>query len=168
MTPSTSLGLLLLRLSLGLMYLAHAGLKLFVFTLPGTAQFFAGQGLPGVLAYAVFAAEASLIGRLAKATVALADAAPTGEAAAHQVLADGSEVVLPLAGSIDVAKESARLRQELAGLDKQLGGLRQRLANDSFVSRAKPDVVEAELQKEREWSARRDQLAAKVKTLCGD
>ena len=55
---SADLGLLLLRLSLGLMYLAHAGLKLFVFTLPGTAQFFAGQGLPGILAYAVFAAEA--------------------------------------------------------------------------------------------------------------
>jgi len=58
MNPSTSAGLLLLRLSLGLMYLAHAGLKLFVFTLPGTAQFFAGQGLPGALAYAVFGAEA--------------------------------------------------------------------------------------------------------------
>ncbi|WP_457444383.1 DoxX family protein [Roseateles sp. P5_E4] len=58
MASSTSLGLLLLRLSLGLMYLAHAGLKLFVFTLPGTAQFFAGQGLPGALAYVVFAAEA--------------------------------------------------------------------------------------------------------------
>ena len=58
MNPSTAAGLLLLRLSLGLMYLAHAGLKLFVFTLPGTAQFFAGQGLPGALAYAVFAAEA--------------------------------------------------------------------------------------------------------------
>jgi putative oxidoreductase len=58
MNPSTSAGLLLLRLSLGLMYLAHAGLKLFVFTLPGTAQFFAGQGLPGAMAYGVFAAEA--------------------------------------------------------------------------------------------------------------
>lgn len=58
MAHSTALGLLLLRLSLGLMYLAHAGLKLFVFTLPGTAQFFVGQGLPGALAYAVFAAEA--------------------------------------------------------------------------------------------------------------
>lgn len=58
MNPSTAAGLLLLRLSLGLMYLAHAGLKLFVFTLPGTAQFFAGQGLPGALAYAVFVAEA--------------------------------------------------------------------------------------------------------------
>jgi putative oxidoreductase len=42
MTPSTALDLLLLRLSLGLMYLAHAGLKFFVFTLPGTVQFFAG------------------------------------------------------------------------------------------------------------------------------
>lgn len=58
MPASTSLGLLLLRLSLGLMYLAHAGLKLFVFTLPGTAQFFVSQGLPGPLAHAVFAAEA--------------------------------------------------------------------------------------------------------------
>ena len=58
MPSSSSLGLLLLRLSLGLMYLAHAGLKLFVFTLPGTAQFFAAQGLPAALAYVVFAAEA--------------------------------------------------------------------------------------------------------------
>lgn len=58
MPASTPLALLLLRLALGLMYLAHAGLKLFVFTLPGTAQFFASQGLPGALAYAVFAAEA--------------------------------------------------------------------------------------------------------------
>ncbi|RZL34092.1 MAG: DoxX family protein [Rubrivivax sp.] len=55
---SPALGLLLLRSALGVMYLAHPGLKLFVFTLPGTAQFFAGVGLPGALAYAVFAAEA--------------------------------------------------------------------------------------------------------------
>lgn len=58
MPSSTALGLLLLRLSLGLMYLAHAGLKLFVFTLPGTAQFFESHGLPAALAYVVFAAEA--------------------------------------------------------------------------------------------------------------
>src|SRR4051812_33933240 len=57
-TAGPALGLLLLRSALGTMYLAHAGLKLFVFTLPGTAQFFAGIGLPGPLAYAVFAAEA--------------------------------------------------------------------------------------------------------------
>ncbi len=48
---------LVLRLSLGLMFVAHALLKLLVFTLPGTAQFFQSIGLPGPLAYAVFAAE---------------------------------------------------------------------------------------------------------------
>jgi len=48
---------LVLRLSLGTMFIAHALLKYFVFTLPGTAQFFASLGLPGILGYATFAAE---------------------------------------------------------------------------------------------------------------
>lgn len=42
---------LLLRISLGVLFLAHAGLKIFVFTPAGTAQFFESIGLPGVLAY---------------------------------------------------------------------------------------------------------------------
>ena len=48
---------LMLRLALGTMFVAHALLKLFVFTLPGTVQFFESLGLPGALAYATFAAE---------------------------------------------------------------------------------------------------------------
>ena len=52
-------GALLLRVSLGTMFIAHSlYLKLFVFTLPGTAQFFQSIGLPAALAYATFAAEA--------------------------------------------------------------------------------------------------------------
>lgn len=34
-----------------MLYLAHVAQKVFVFTLPGTAQFFASIGLPGWLAY---------------------------------------------------------------------------------------------------------------------
>ena len=48
---------LLLRVSLGTMFVAHALLKYFVFTLPGTEQFFASVGLPGFLAYVTFGAE---------------------------------------------------------------------------------------------------------------
>jgi len=49
----------LLRFALGAMFLAHSVvLKLFVFTLPGTASFFQSLGLPGWTAYATFAAEA--------------------------------------------------------------------------------------------------------------
>ena len=48
---------LVLRVTLGALFLAHAGLKLFVFTPAGTAQFFGGLGLPPALAYLVIAAE---------------------------------------------------------------------------------------------------------------
>lgn len=47
----------LLRTGLGVMFIAHALLKYFVFTLPGTAGFFESLGLPGILGYATFAAE---------------------------------------------------------------------------------------------------------------
>lgn len=60
---STQLGITVLRISLGVMWIAHALLKLFVFTLPGTAQYFTSIGFPGVLAYPVFAAE--LLGGIA-------------------------------------------------------------------------------------------------------
>jgi putative oxidoreductase len=60
---ATDTGLTLLRISLGSMWIAHALLKLFVFTLPGTAAYFDSIGLPGLLAYPVFAAE--LLGGIA-------------------------------------------------------------------------------------------------------
>jgi putative oxidoreductase len=51
---------LLLRLSLGIMYLAHSlVLKWLTFTLAGTAQYFQSIGLPPALAYATFFAEAA-------------------------------------------------------------------------------------------------------------
>jgi putative oxidoreductase len=48
---------LLLRVSLGVLFLAHVGLKIFVFTPAGTAKFFASVGMPPELAYVVIPAE---------------------------------------------------------------------------------------------------------------
>jgi putative oxidoreductase len=61
MNPSSLVpyGAALLRVSLGLMYLAHSiVLKLMTFGLAGTAGYFQSIGLPGWLAYVTFAAEA--------------------------------------------------------------------------------------------------------------
>ena len=56
--PSTW-GVTLLRVSLGVMFLAHSVvLKLLTYGLPGTAAFFVHIGLPGWLAYLTFACEA--------------------------------------------------------------------------------------------------------------
>lgn len=43
----------LLRIVLGVVLVAHGLLKVFVFTMPGTAGFFASQGFPGWMAYPV-------------------------------------------------------------------------------------------------------------------
>lgn len=48
---------LLLRLSLAVMFFAHAWLKIRVFTIPGTVKYFESLGVPGFLAYLTIAAE---------------------------------------------------------------------------------------------------------------
>jgi putative oxidoreductase len=50
-------GALLLRVALGGLFLAHAGLKVFVFTPAGAANFFGSLGLPPALAYVTIVAE---------------------------------------------------------------------------------------------------------------
>lgn len=106
-----------------------------------------------------------IVERLARTELTLGPA--DGEAAAaHAVLADGSEVVVPLAGLVDLERECTRLRSELSELERHLLVLEQRLANERFTSKAPASVVAAERQKQQEWSARRAQLARKVEELC--
>lgn len=57
------LAALLLRVTMGVLFVLHAWMKISVFTPSGTAQYFASIGLPGVLAYLTIAAE--LLGSLA-------------------------------------------------------------------------------------------------------
>jgi putative oxidoreductase len=55
---NAQIGAFVLRVSLGVMFLAHGLLlKVFVFTPAGTAGFFESLGLPGALAYLTIAAE---------------------------------------------------------------------------------------------------------------
>ena len=71
-----SYGALGLRVSLGVMTLAHGLLKVFVFTIPGTVGFFQSLGLPAAVAYLTIAAEIlgglALIGGIYTRTAALA------------------------------------------------------------------------------------------------
>lgn len=60
---NADLAALTLRVAMGILFLAHAGLKIFVFTPAGTAGFFESLGFPGPLAYLVIAAE--LLGGIA-------------------------------------------------------------------------------------------------------
>ncbi|MBN9308494.1 MAG: DoxX family protein [Devosia sp.] len=54
---NTDLGATVLRVSMGGLFLAHAWLKLVIFTPAGTVGYFESLGFPGFLAYLVIAAE---------------------------------------------------------------------------------------------------------------
>ena len=62
-TDNAALAATILRVTLGTLFVLHAGLKIFVFTPAGTAGFFDSIGLPGALAYLVIPAE--LLGGIA-------------------------------------------------------------------------------------------------------
>ncbi len=54
---TTPYAALVMRLALGILFLAHFSLKFFAFTPAGTARFFVSLGLPGWLAYITMAVE---------------------------------------------------------------------------------------------------------------
>ncbi|HEX7020881.1 MAG TPA: valine--tRNA ligase [Gemmatimonadaceae bacterium] len=114
----------------------------------------------------VFEQESSTIGRLTRADVRVGESAPQG-AAAHAVLSGGTEIVVPLAGLIDVEKECARLRAEAGELDKQIASREQRLSNARYVERAPANVVANDRATLQEMKTKHEQLVQKVRALCG-
>ncbi|MDX1991482.1 MAG: valine--tRNA ligase [bacterium] len=75
-------------------------------------------------------------------------------------------VYLPLAGMIDVEAECARLNKEQDKLREQIAKSEAMLANEGFVSRAKPEVVQRERDKLAELQASRAQIEERLSMLC--
>ncbi len=107
----------------------------------------------------------SLIAGLAGATsLTIAEEAERPGESASAILAE-VEVILPLEGLIDKKAETARLKKQLTDLDKQLGAIRAKLGNESFVARAPAEVVAAQTAKEAELSAQREAVLKRIEAL---
>jgi valyl-tRNA synthetase len=92
----------------------------------------------------LFRAEAESIRRLARldqVEVEEAVAQPPADRAA-KLLTAGAELYLPLEGLLDLDEERARLDRELAGLDAERARAAAKLANQAFIEKAPPAVVE--------------------------
>ena len=70
----------------------------------------------------------------------------------------GCEVYVPLEGVVDVEKELDRIKKEIANLEKLVIGIDAKFANPDFVSRAKPDVVEAERNRRAEFAGKLERM----------
>ena len=89
---------------------------------------------------AALARNDALIRRLARIeTLTEAAQAPRG---AVTIPVGGGLFALPLDGVIDVVEEKGRLTKTLDKLEKDMGGLRGRLANPQFLAAAKEEVID--------------------------
>jgi valyl-tRNA synthetase len=86
--------------------------------------------------------------------------------AASTVVSDVT-LYLPLAGMIDIEAECARLRKEQGKLAEQVERSEKTLANENFVTRANPQVVQRERDKLAELQASSAQIAERLAELCG-
>jgi valyl-tRNA synthetase len=84
---------------------------------------------------------------------------------ALHLLAGTVEVYLPLAGLVDLAGEAARLEGELKAAREQRARTEALLGNESFVGRARPDVVERERAKLAEMVERIGKLEQQLGAL---
>ena len=78
--------------------------------------------------------------------------------ACASAVAAGFEISLPLADLIDLGAERERLRKELDRLEQLLILARKKLANQDFLAKAKPEVVERERVKLEELTAVREKV----------
>ena len=77
----------------------------------------------------------------------------------------GIEVYLPLAGLIDVEKETQRLNKELESMDKEIKRVTGKLNNAGFLAKAPADVVEKEKAKAEELSGKMEAVKERLTYL---
>ena len=83
------------------------------------------------------------------------------------VAAEGVEAYLPLAGLVDLEQETARLRKTLAGADREIRRAQGMLANEGFLAKAPPHVVQQQRDRLAEQQERRTRLEARLQALEG-
>lgn len=103
------------------------------------APVFLKDALPETVARAERWQEA--IGRMARVTqvAALQGDIPKGSA---QAVLDEATLIIPLEGLIDITAEQERLKKEFAKAEDEIGKTEKKLANENFVARAKPEIVQ--------------------------
>ncbi len=98
-------------------------------------------------------------------SVTLLDAGASAPGQAATIVAADVTAYLPLADLVDLDAERERLRRELENLDRQMARTMALLGNESFVSKAKPEVVQRERDKLEALAASRRAVEERLGAL---
>ena len=84
---------------------------------------------------------------------------------AAQIVLDEATAALPLAGVIDMAAERARLAREIEKAQAEIRKIDAKLANENFVAKAPPEVVEESRERKAAFEATVLKLQAALKRV---
>ncbi|AGK55098.1 valine--tRNA ligase [Bacillus sp. 1NLA3E] len=77
----------------------------------------------------------------------------------------GAEIILPLAGLINLDEERARLEKEVERLNKEVERVQKKLGNEGFVKKAPAKVIEEERAKEQDYIEKRAAVQVRLNEL---
>ncbi|MEO0091355.1 MAG: valine--tRNA ligase [candidate division WOR-3 bacterium] len=113
--------------------------------------------------YLLAAIPAKIIKELAKVSeIESSDHRPSQSSV---VIIKDLEVYIPLTGVINFEKERKRLEDELQTVQKELDKINNLLANDDFLTKAKPSVVEREQERKMKYEDKIKRLRAAIASL---
>jgi len=116
-------------------------------------------------AWRAFQAHAPLIRLLTGCPQLAVSAQVTDRAGSVPVAGSGFEAFVFIREAVDLGKETARLRKELASLQQALQRGAAKLANSAFVGKAPAEIVEKERARQAELGARSEKIAGYLRDL---
>lgn len=107
----------------------------------------------------------SYIQNLAKASlVTVSDQVKKPESAATGVVHE-VEIFIPLKGIIDFTEEERRLNKEINKIKKERATVTKKLSNESFLSKAPPDIITKEKNKEQDLGEKQEKLETSLNRI---
>jgi valyl-tRNA synthetase len=77
----------------------------------------------------------------------------------------GAEILIPLAGLINIEQECARLRKELKTLNAEVERVQKKLSNQGFINKAPAHIIEEERRKEKNYLEKREKVQSRLAEL---
>jgi len=109
--------------------------------------------------------ERSIIENAARVTLTVAESGSHVPQSAKSIVGADIEVVVPLAGLIDITAEKARIAKVIAKTTKEIAFFAKKLNNANFIARAPADVVEKDREKLADEETRKVRLIEALEAL---
>jgi valyl-tRNA synthetase len=107
----------------------------------------------------------AIVENAARVTLTLTESGGAVAQSAKAVVGADAEVVMALAGLIDIDAERARIAKDIVKVDREIATLEKKLANEAFVAKAPEDVVAEQRARLGDEQTKRTRLDEALRSL---